>query len=100
MNENDFLWLVDWYHSHCDGDWEHGSNIKITTLDNPGWSININLKFTELEDIKFDEIDMQNSEHDWIICTVKDNKFDGCGGPANFPQVLRIFREWAESHKD
>ncbi|WDZ59746.1 Imm53 family immunity protein [Paenibacillus polymyxa] len=42
-------WLQEWYYLHCDEDWEHEERIKITTLDNPGWHIKINLKETELE---------------------------------------------------
>jgi hypothetical protein len=44
MKENAFLWLLKWYHDHCNGDWEHGKGIRISTLDipDPGWSISIN----------------------------------------------------------
>lgn len=36
-----FQWLQEWYIQNCDGDWEHCYGIKIGTLDNPGWSIDI-----------------------------------------------------------
>jgi len=39
-------WLQKWYADHCDGDWEHEYGIVIETLDNPGWSIVIDLKNT------------------------------------------------------
>ena len=45
--KNNFLWLQQWYYGHCNGDWEHGSGIHIDTLDNPGWSITINLEDTD-----------------------------------------------------
>jgi hypothetical protein len=39
-------WLQDWYKQNCDGDWEHSYGINIYTVDNPGWSVNIELTDT------------------------------------------------------
>ncbi len=55
---NDFLWLQYWYQIHCNGDWEHSSRIHIGTIDNPGWSLTINLEDTELESKEFQQIDI------------------------------------------
>ncbi|MEW1657997.1 Imm53 family immunity protein [Streptomyces sp. NPDC093707] len=33
--------LTAWYTSQCDGDREHEYGIRIETLDNPGWSVEI-----------------------------------------------------------
>ena len=41
-------WLQNWYHSNCDGGWEHLYGVKIDTLDNPGWSVAIDLEDTEI----------------------------------------------------
>ncbi len=41
-------WLENWYSSQCDGSWEHFYGIKIETLDNPGWAVEIDLCETEL----------------------------------------------------
>ena len=41
--------LVAWYQSQCDGDWEHGEGIEISTLDNPGWSIRVSVVDTALD---------------------------------------------------
>jgi len=38
--------LEDWYASVCDGDWEHTYGVKIGTLDNPGWTVDIDLRQT------------------------------------------------------
>ncbi|RRJ95187.1 hypothetical protein Ga0100231_013590 [Opitutaceae bacterium TAV4] len=35
--------LSEWYASQCDGDWEHSYGFKISTLDNPGVAIEIDL---------------------------------------------------------
>ena len=100
MKEEDFLWLQKWYQAHCNGDWEHGSGVRIETLDNPGWSITIDLENTELEDKRFDEFEFELSDDNWLICFIKNKKFEGYGGPVNFPEILRIFRNWAESGND
>jgi len=42
-------WLTRWYATECNGDWEHQSGIRITTIDNPGWNVNINLYGTLLD---------------------------------------------------
>lgn len=97
MNDN-FLWLMQWYHSYCDGDWEHGNGVGIHTLDNPGWSLKINVSETLLNNIPFIVVDIDRSEHDWIYCSVKDGSFKGFGGPFNLPELLQIFRNWVEQN--
>jgi hypothetical protein len=96
MKENDFEWLIRWYHSNCDGDWEHASGVRIDTIDNPGWGISISLEGTELEHKKFQEIEINNSEKDWLICFIKNTNFEGRCSTLNLLQVLHIFRSWAE----
>jgi hypothetical protein len=100
MTDNDFLWMLDWYHGHCNGDWEHEFGVHIKTIDNLGWFLEICLEYTELHDVEFEKFELENSNHDWLYCVVKDNKFLGSCGPGNLPQVLHVFREWAESHQD
>ncbi len=97
--ENVFDWLQKWYSSHCDGDWEHGSGIKIETLDNPGWYLTVNIEGIECEGAEFNKISVDRSENDWFRCFVKENRFEGPCGPFNLPEVLQIFRVWAEKCK-
>lgn len=36
MNDENLIWLLTWYESQCDGDWEHGNGVHINpwiTLD-------------------------------------------------------------------
>ena len=88
--------LQTWYHSQCDGKWEHGRGLTIGTLDNPGWSVEIDLTDTELADRPFADV-IQNLEHDtdWIHCRVRDRKFEGHGGPYKLDEILQIFLAWA-----
>jgi hypothetical protein len=90
-------WLQDWFQRHCDGDWEHGSGVKIETLDNPGWSIEINLYETELEKREFNKLVVERSENDWLHCKIEGNVFYGYGGTVNFNEILDTFRNWAEN---
>ncbi len=89
-------WLMAWYKSNCDGDWEHLYGIKIGTIDNPGWSVDIELLDTPLEDKPFQKIQVDNGD-DWIVCLVKDNVFTGAGDPSKLEIILKIFRDWVEA---
>jgi hypothetical protein len=41
-------WLQEWYLEQCDREWEHEYGIKIGTLDNPGWTITIDLAYAHI----------------------------------------------------
>ena len=43
------MWIQEWFFSQCNDVWEHSYGIKIDTLDNPGWSVLVDLHGTELE---------------------------------------------------
>ena len=89
--------LQHWYQSHCDGDWEHGYGVKIDTLDNPGWSVTIELTDTELVGRPFTEVKRLEHETNWICCQVREGKFDGDGGPFMLEEILRVFLTWASA---
>jgi len=88
--------ITQWYASNCNGDWEHSFGVKIDTLDNPGWTIHIDIDETELSGKKFREIDIQRSHSDWIYCKVSENVFKGAGGVSNLDELITIFLNWAE----
>lgn len=90
-------WLENWFTKNCDGDWEHGYGIRINTLDNPGWSVSINLQGTELEDKNFKPVEIDRNDLDWIYCRVEDRTFRGAGGTMNLEELLMVFRQWALS---
>mgnify|MGYP000302370884 CR=1 FL=1 len=89
--------LQNWYYAQCDDDWEHEFGIKIDTLDNPGWTVEIDLRNTELENKKFEEVDQQTNENDWVQCTVKDGKYCAAGGPKNLTDIIDIFITWVNN---
>ena len=54
--------LEKWYRQQCNGDWEHSWGIKIDTLDNPGWTIEINLNETIAEGRTLQRVRIERTE--------------------------------------
>lgn len=96
--------LQEWYLSQCDEDWEHVYGISIGTLDNPGWSLEVELTDTDLEGIDFQEQaygigeGKEYSGDNWLICKVTENKFIGYGGPRKLEEIINIFLHWTKSN--
>lgn len=88
--------LASWYSSQCDGDWEHSYGIRIDTLDNPGWAVDISLNDTELEDKNYEPIKIERSKQDWVHCFVRDKRFTVRCGPLNLEEGLNYFLSWAD----
>lgn len=91
------IWLEKWYQSNCDTEWEHIYGVKIDTLDNPGWSVKIDLLNTPLEGKAFENVNVDNGDDDWIVCRVVNNVYEGAGDPLKLEEILRVFKEWAET---
>ena len=88
-----------WFKSNCNDDWEHGYGIKIESMDNPGWKVDIYLFDTELEDKPFDEIVINNSDNDWLCCKVENYFFIGMGDIDKLETILEVFCEWQNKYK-
>jgi hypothetical protein len=85
-----------WYRSRCDGDWEHEFGVKFDTLDNPGWSVTIDVVGTDLENSSFEFAEVDRPEDDnWVRCHINNQTFEGHGGPENLEEILQIFLNWA-----
>jgi len=93
------VWLQGWYTSLCDGDWEHGQGISIDTLDNPGWSVKIDLEFTPCEGRPYERAELHRGEHDWHITWVDQSVFNAACGPLNLGEVLHLFRAWVQAEQ-
>jgi hypothetical protein len=89
-------WLQQWYLSNCDGDWEHQYGVHVNTLDNPGWSVKINLLGTRWESLETSPIHREASEADWMHCSINKKEFNGHGGPENLEELLQVFRSLVE----
>jgi Immunity protein 53 len=42
--------LQRWYLSHCNGDWEHTYGVTMENIDNPGWTLTVQLAETTVQD--------------------------------------------------
>jgi hypothetical protein len=89
--------LQHWYATQTDTDWEHSYGIRIETLDNPGWRVEIDLADTELFEHPFDEVSDLESAQEWIICRVEAGKFTGSAGPLMLEEIIRTFLRWART---
>jgi Immunity protein 53 len=90
--------LSAWYLAHCDGDWEHGEGLTIETLDNPGWSVQINLAGTSLEALAFETYeDRYEDERYWLRCWREGTQFHAACGPTRLEDALLAFLSWAKA---
>ena len=94
---NELRRLQDWYVAQCDGDWEHSYGLRIATLDNPGWTVTIDLEDTEYVGVSFAELKDMAPDRDWIRCWVEGSAWHGDGGPLMLTTILGHFLDWADS---
>ena len=98
--DEDLIWLQNWYLAQCDDEWEHEFGVSIGTLDNPGWRLKVDLRETSLQGLgrQFERLKTERSEHDWFHLWVDQDVFHGAGGPLNLVDLLRGFRTFANGH--
>jgi hypothetical protein len=84
-----------WYAVQCDGAWEHASGITIATLDNPGWTLTIDLMGTPLEGRVLDRQQTRRDEDDWLDYGAENGKFHAACGPRNLGEAITSFLAWA-----
>ena len=103
MTKNGIAELQEWFHSQCNGQWEHSNGISIETLDNPGWKLTIDLANTKLERKIFAPVktgigkDAHPETPEWIFCKKEESSFNAYCGPRNLEQIIKVFLDWAES---
>jgi len=59
-----------WYQQYCDGDREHRETIRISTMDNPGWYVFIDLEWTDSENKPFQTIENDINEDNRYQCFI------------------------------
>jgi len=87
--------IQQWYDAQCDGDWEHEFGVGIETLDNPGWTVEIDLEATPLDGCEFPPIKDMRAGREWLFCEVSEGRCRGSGGPHMLGRILRKFLDWA-----
>ena len=86
--------LQEWYAANCDGEWEHSYGIKIETLDNPGWRIEVDLAGTTDEVRDFLEIRREGDDGSWVVCWKEDARLQAACGPKDLTEVLGLLADW------
>ena len=66
--------------------------MKIETLDNPGWEVEVELTETSLADISVDWELVERGEDDWLGVKVENSTFYAACGPMNLAEALNRFR--------
>ncbi|MCO5160825.1 MAG: immunity 53 family protein [Mesorhizobium sp.] len=100
MTDDALKWLEDWYSDQCDGDWEHQNGIDIGNIDNPGWTLKVDLTGTSLENIPFEEV-LHNYDDEvfWWRCWRDAREFHAVCGARNLRSVIGVFRTWVEANQ-
>jgi Immunity protein 53 len=86
--------LEEWYSRQCNGEWEHGPGVRISTIDNPGWSVDIPLRGTRKETTTLERIKIDRGHDNWIHYWVEKQNFQIRCGPLNLSEAIEIFSEW------
>lgn len=90
LNDAPFVNLVRWYEKEiCT--YDILNRIEITTLDNPGWFLKVNLKGTKFEKAFFPQKKELRSENNWIVCNYENAEFSCFCGPLNILEAMQFF---------
>lgn len=94
----DALYLLQrWYVSRCDDEWEHSYGVTIDTLDNPGWTLRIDVIGTTLESTTREWTKLARSEHDWVHWRVQDDRYEAACGPTNLNEAILTFLDLVDT---
>lgn len=105
MSADNLLWLSQWCLSQCNNDWEHSFGVKIDTIDNPGWSLKIDLTDTQMEGRTFERVVHGEPSGDleewrrtgsWWVARVEGDAFHVACGPLDLSAAIGVFRRWVE----
>lgn len=89
-------WIQNWFTNNCDGNWEKGEVIQITTLDNPGWEVEIDVSNTSLATLEIPWILNENSKQDWYGVKIENQRFSASGDSGKLKFLLGLFKETIE----
>jgi hypothetical protein len=89
--------LERWYLSQCNGEWEHAWGVRIDTVDNPGWSVSIDLRDTKKDGKSIARARVDRDKNDWIHYWAEESQFQIRCGPLNLSEAIEIFVAWFDS---
>lgn len=99
MQDHLLIWLQNWYEQE---NLKKDINFFISTLDNPGWRVKLDLKNTCLNGLTttwFTE-EREVDENDWFHCGLRNNLYEGFGGPFNLRHLILQLKDWIEFKED
>ena len=79
--------------------WRMGTliGVKIDTLDNPGWQVQIDLNETRKQDSLLALVKLDRTGTNWIYYWIEKKRFEIVCGPLNLSEALGIFVSWFNS---
>ena len=86
-------WIQNWFKANCDGDWEKGEVIQITTLDNPGWEVEIDISKTSVANLDVKWILNENGKQDWYGVKIENQRFTAAGDTQKLVFLLDLFKQ-------
>jgi Immunity protein 53 len=89
--------LQEWYLEQCNDEWEHDYGVTIGTLDNPGWTVRIDLADTPFSSRDYQRVDTHRTEHDWVVTWREDQRWCAACGPRNLGEAIATFLDWARA---
>jgi hypothetical protein len=87
--------LQAWYVAQIDGDWEHQYGVTIETLDNPGWSLKVDLHNTTLLHLPFEQIERTGEAGRWLTAWREPSVFRAACGPLDLERAIEAFLSWS-----
>ena len=99
MTDSTLDFLMRWFAAHCDGDWEHDLGIRIETLDNPGWALDVRIEDTELSGLVTDWHRTDDSATEWVHWRSTGMAFEARCGPQDLGRALAAFQSFVESRR-
>lgn len=90
--------LQVWYHSNCDGDWEHSYGFSLETSDFPGWLLKVDLDDTDQEFDTFEKHWIDQASSNWIQLDKRGTQLRGACGATQLVKMLDIVTDWLRPH--
>ncbi|MFJ9461666.1 Imm53 family immunity protein [Kitasatospora sp. NPDC101447] len=88
--------LQDWYTSQCNEDWEHEFGVRIATLDNPGWVMEVDLIGTEIEGRRLEKSKLESAPGRWIWSSSDGEKFMSSCDQLSLEEMIFRFKDFSE----
>jgi hypothetical protein len=91
--------LESWFAQQCDGEWEHENLLKIETIDNPGWSISIDLTGIITENATNKPWALIRDDVDnWYGFKLVEGVFSAWGGQSSLEELIEILLNYTSEN--